>query len=171
MLEQDQRFMSRALELAKEAAELGEVPVGALVVRDGQILAEAGNRPISDCDASAHAEVLAIRKACRATKNYRLPGATLYVTIEPCAMCLGTLVHARIERLVYGAAEPKAGVVHSNTGLLQDACFNHQFSVEAGVMAEQCSEVISHFFKRRREQIKALKRASTACAQHRSPPG
>ncbi|WP_370981601.1 tRNA adenosine(34) deaminase TadA [Agaribacterium sp. ZY112] len=165
----DEGFMRRALSLAGQAAKEGEVPVGAVLVIDGEVIAEASNKPIGHCDPSAHAEVLAIREACKKVNNYRLPGSTLYVTIEPCSMCLGTLVHARIERLVFGALEPKAGVIYSNQGLLNDKCFNHHFEVSSGVLAEPCSELISTFFSQRRAAIKAQKKAQKGCVQPPSP--
>ncbi len=151
--------MRRALELAQQAAEQGEVPVGAVLVRDGEILAEAANAPITHCDPSAHAEILALRHAAAAEKNYRLPGTTLYVTIEPCAMCLGAIIHARVSRVVFGAPEPKAGMLKSHTALLDEGCFNHDIEICEGVLAEACSHQISSFFKSRREWRSALKKS------------
>jgi len=154
---QDEKWMQRALELAKSAAQEGEVPVGALVVRDGVVLGEAWNRPIGNCDPSAHAEINALRKAAKGEGNYRLPGATLYVTIEPCTMCVGALVHARIARVVFGAREPKAGAVISQNNLLEHPSMNTNIVYAEGVLAEECSQVMSDFFAFRREQKKQLR--------------
>lgn len=146
----DLHFMQQALLLAAKAEGQGEVPVGAVVVQDGEIIGQGWNRPISDSDPTAHAEVVALRDAAKKCNNYRLPDATLYVTIEPCTMCAGALIHARIKRVVYGAAEPKSGVGHSNGCLFDGKHLNHQVEVAGGVMAESCSAMISAFFKRRR---------------------
>jgi tRNA(adenine34) deaminase len=146
----DEIFMRRALELAAEAAMAGEVPVGAVLVRDGSIIGEGWNSPISRCDPTAHAEVLALRDAALRVGNYRLPGSTLYVTIEPCTMCAGALVHARVARVVYGAAEPKAGVAASNLMLFDAPHFNHRVSFERGVLQTECSVLMSEFFRARR---------------------
>ncbi|WP_226703178.1 tRNA adenosine(34) deaminase TadA [Microbulbifer elongatus] len=143
-------FMQQALALAAKGAELGEVPVGALVVLDGEVIGEGFNQPISASDPSAHAEVKALRAAAAHQGNYRLPGATLYVTIEPCTMCFGTLIHARIARLVYGAAEPRAGVVVSQLQLAEKTFFNHKIEVEGGVLAEDAGALVRDFFKKRR---------------------
>jgi len=150
MSEVDANYMARALELARRARDEGEVPVGALVVVGDYIVGEGWNRPISSRDPSAHAEIAALRDAAQNLRNYRLPGATLYVTIEPCTMCLGALVHARIERLVFGAREPRAGVIVSNGSLLRDNFFNHQFAVDGGVREEECAQLMTDFFRRRR---------------------
>lgn len=147
----DEFYMERALTLADCAAEQGEVPVGALVVSaEGQVIAEAWNQPISSCDPTAHAEVVALRIAARQLGNYRLPGCTLYVTIEPCTMCVGALVHSRIDRLVFGAHEPKAGSVMSQARLLDAEYWNHRVQYQGGVCAEQASNKMSEFFRRRR---------------------
>jgi len=146
----DFMFMQRALELAAQGAELGEVPVGAVLVMDGEIVGEGFNQPISACDPSAHAEVVALRAAAAKRKNYRLPDSTLYVTIEPCTMCFGTLIHARVARLVYGAAEPRAGVVASQLQLPQQVFFNHKIQVEGGVLEEQAGALVKEFFQQRR---------------------
>ncbi len=146
----DFRFMQQALTLAAQGAELGEVPVGALVVLDGEVIGEGFNQPISASDPSAHAEVMALRAAATRQNNYRLPGATLYVTIEPCTMCFGTLIHARIARLVYGAAEPRAGVVVSQLQLAEQTFFNHKIAVEGGVMADEAGTLVREFFQKRR---------------------
>ena len=143
-------FMQRALELAAQGAELGEVPVGAVVVQNGEIIGEGFNQPITACDPSAHAEVVALRAAAANNKNYRLPDSTLYVTIEPCTMCFGTLVHARVTRLVYGATEPRAGVVASQLKLSEEAFYNHRVQVEGGVLQEQASALVKEFFQKRR---------------------
>ncbi len=142
--------MARALEMARLAAFRGEVPVGALIVRDGRILAEAHNRTILDSDPTAHAEVVAIRMACGDQRDWRLSGATLYVTLEPCAQCAGSLVLARVDRLVYGASDPKAGMVGSLGNLLQDARLNHRAELTTGVLAEASSELLRGFFRDRR---------------------
>jgi tRNA(adenine34) deaminase len=155
LLEQDQKWMRYALTLAAKAETLGEVPVGAVIVKDDEIVAEGWNQPITGNDPTAHAEVVAIRAAAQALQNYRLVGCTLYVTIEPCTMCAGSLIHSRVERVVYGALEPKAGAVESNLQLLGSQHFNHRLSVQGGVLAEECSAVISDFFKKRRAQKKS----------------
>ena len=155
--DQDVYWMRRALALAQQAADRHEVPVGAVIVRDGKLLGEGFNHPISGCDPSAHAEIAALRDACSREKNYRLPGATLYVTIEPCAMCAGAIVHARIERVVFGALEPKAGAVESTQHFFDLPQLNHRVQVEGGCLAQECSERISGFFQSRREQRKAIK--------------
>lgn len=142
--------MRRAIELAEIAAERGEVPVGAVVVHEGRIIGEGSNRPIGNCDPSAHAEVIALRRAAEHAQNYRLPDATLYVTIEPCTMCFGAMVHARIGRLVYGAPEPRAGAVESRLQLGEADFFNHRISVEGGVMAEETASLVRDFFQSRR---------------------
>lgn len=157
--QQDQHWMARALALAEQGAALGEVPVGALVVLEGEVIGEGWNQPISGHDPSAHAELVALRQAAQRLQNYRLPGATLYVTLEPCTMCSGALVHARISRLVYGASEPKAGVVASQAQLLSSAWFNWSIEIEGGVLAESCSEQLSRFFAQRRAEKKRLKGA------------
>jgi len=155
--EQDVHWMRHALALAQQAADRHEVPVGAVIVRDGQLLGEGFNHPISGCDPSAHAEIAALRDACDRERNYRLPGATLYVTIEPCAMCAGAIVHARIERVVFGALEPKAGAVVSTQRFFESPQLNHQVIFEGGCLDQECSSMISAFFQSRREQKKALK--------------
>ncbi|GAB2901777.1 tRNA adenosine(34) deaminase TadA [Microbulbifer echini] len=146
----DYAFMRRALELAQLAAERGEVPVGAVLVREGQVIGEGSNRPIGNCDPSAHAEIVALRRAADAEQNYRLPNTTLYVTIEPCTMCFGALMHARVGRLVFGANEPRAGVVESQLKLSEAGFFNHKISVESGVMAEEAGRLVREFFHDRR---------------------
>src|SRR5690606_16537856 len=133
----DQHFMLRALALAERGAALGEVPVGALLVRDGEVLGEGFNCPIGTHDPSAHAEMVAIRAAARAAGNYRLPGSTLYVTLEPCSMCAGLIVHARIARVVFAASESKAGAVVSQGRFFEQGFLNHRVVVDGGVLAEQ----------------------------------
>jgi len=146
----DHHLMALALEQAHRAAKAGEVPVGAILVRDGTVLAAAFNQPIALCDPSAHAEMLALRAAGQHEANYRLPGTTLYVTLEPCAMCVGAMLHARVGRVVYGAPDPKTGAAGSALNLFANAQINHQTQVEGGVMAEECGQVLKTFFKERR---------------------
>ena len=142
--------MRTALAEAGRAREAGEVPVGAVIVRNGELLAAAHNHPIALHDPSAHAELLAIRRAAVAVGNYRLPGTTLYVTLEPCLMCAGAILHARIDRLVFGAADPKNGAVVSLYRLFDDRRFNHAVSVTEGVLREACGEILSGFFRGKR---------------------
>ncbi|HHV58418.1 MAG TPA: nucleoside deaminase [Firmicutes bacterium] len=144
--------MQRALELARAAAARGEVPVGALVVRGGAIIAESANRREEAKDPTAHAELLAIQAAARELGGWRLTGTTLYVTLEPCAMCAGALVLARVERLVYGADDPKAGAVRSLYRLVEDERLNHRLEVVRGVLAAECGELLREFFRRRRRR-------------------
>ena len=155
---QDRQWMGRALELAQLAAERQEVPVGAVLIRDQQVIGEGFNANISQFDATAHAEVQALRQAGERERNYRLPGTTLYVTIEPCAMCAAALVHARVERLIYGAQEPKAGVAISAMEFFRQPFLNHKVEVSGGCMAEECRALIQTFFAQRRAQQKALKK-------------
>ena len=142
--------MRRALELAQHAGQAGEVPVGAVVVLNGEVAGEGWNQPIVTHDPSAHAEMVALRAAARQVKNYRLTGATLYVTLEPCAMWAGAIVHARIARVVYGAADPKAGAAGSVLSLLDSDRLNHRAEVVGGVLAGECSEMLRQFFQSRR---------------------
>ena len=148
----DEHFMREALVLAAQGAALGEVPVGAVLVQDGQIIGRGYNCPISQRDPSAHAEMVAVRDAAQALQNYRLPGVTLYVTLEPCSMCAGLIVHSRIQRVVYGATEPKAGVVASRGRFFEQDLLNHRVLVEGGVLAEECGAVLSEFFRLRRQK-------------------
>jgi tRNA(adenine34) deaminase len=148
--EADERFMRRALELAREAEVAGEVPVGALIVRDDEILAEGFNRPISTRDPTAHAEMVALRAAAARLDNYRLLGTTLYVTLEPCAMCAGAMVHARVQRLVFGAADPRAGAAGSLFDVARHPALNHRLEVVPGVLAEACGTLLRSFFVARR---------------------
>jgi tRNA(adenine34) deaminase len=146
----DAGWMGRALELAREAERAGEVPVGALLVRDGQLLAEGWNRPIATHDPTAHAEVVALRAACAAAGNYRLNGATLYVTLEPCPMCAMAMVHARIARLVFAAADPRQGAAGTVLELCAHPAFNHRLEVVAGVRAEEAGGMLREFFRGKR---------------------
>lgn len=149
---EDERWMDEALALAERAAELGEVPVGAVVVRENEIIGRGWNHPISGCDPTAHAEIMALRDAASRVGNYRLVNADLYVTIEPCTMCAGAIVHARIRRVVFGAVEPKAGAVQSRSSLFEAPWFNHRVLWQGGVLAQRCSARISAFFAARRER-------------------
>lgn len=148
--ETDQYWMQQALALAQAAAQLGEVPVGAVVVANQKIIGKGFNQPIKSQDPTAHAEILALRDASLQLNNYRLPQTTLYVTLEPCTMCIGAMLHARIQRLVFGASEPKAGAVVSHLHLLEQLHFNHRIEWEGGCLADQCSGVLQKFFKLRR---------------------
>lgn len=150
----DEYWMQQALNLAEQGAELGEVPVGAIVVNDNRILGRGFNKPIGSCDATAHAEIVALREAGLAANNYRLPNSTLYVTLEPCTMCVGALIHARVNTLVFGTREPKAGAVCSQASLLSESFYNHQISWREGVLLEQCADQLTGFFKRRRAEGK-----------------
>lgn len=142
--------MDQALALADDAAARGEVPVGAIVVRDGVVIGRGGNMPIADSDPTAHAEIAALREAARDAGNYRLPGATLYTTLEPCAMCAGAIMHARIARVVFGARDAKSGACGSVVDLFAERRLNHHAQVEGGVRAEACAAVLSAFFAARR---------------------
>ena len=150
----DEKWMRHALQLARRAEALGEVPVGAVVVLDGNVIGEGWNLPISTHDCTAHAEIMALRNAGKHLNNYRLPNATLYVTIEPCLMCAGAIIHSRVSRLVYGAAESKAGVVQSQLQVLEQPFLNHSVNVSGGVLARECGERLSSFFKARRAEKK-----------------
>jgi tRNA(adenine34) deaminase len=146
--ETDERWMGRALELAAEAERAGEVPVGAVIIDESGELGCGFNQPIGSRDPTAHAEIVALRQAAQRRGNYRLPGTTLYVTVEPCTMCAGALVHARVARLVFGAREPKGGAVMSRPSVL--AGLNHEISVEEGVLGAECGRRLSRFFEKRR---------------------
>lgn len=146
----DFAFMGMALDLARQAATLDEVPVGALVVQDGAIVGCGANQPISRHDPTAHAEILALRDAATRRGNYRLPGCTLYVTLEPCAMCAGAILHARIARVVFGARDPKTGVAGSVIDLFAEARLNHHAEIVGGVRGEECGALLSGFFAARR---------------------
>ncbi|UTW14158.1 tRNA adenosine(34) deaminase TadA [Marinobacterium rhizophilum] len=158
----DAHWMGEALQMALRADALDEVPVGAVVVLDGEIIGRGWNQPISGHDPTAHAEIMALREAAAAIGNYRLVEADLYVTIEPCTMCAGAIVHGRIRRLVFGATEPKSGAVVSNGQLLQQAWLNHGVVVQGGIRAAECSACISDFFRRRRAHKRAEKAARRA---------
>ena len=148
----DEFFMREAISLAQAAECLGEVPVGALVVRDGIVVGRGFNTPIGENDPTAHAEIAALRDAARNLGNYRLPGCELYVTLEPCAMCAGAIMHARIARVIYGARDPKTGVHGSVVDLFAVERLNHHTTVEGGVLAEECSSLLSSFFAGRRKK-------------------
>ena len=158
----DNEGMNFALDLAALAAEQGEVPVGAVIVSDGRIIGVGSNSPITALDPTAHAEVNAIRDAAMRIGNYRLSGATLYVTVEPCSMCSGAIIHSRIGRVVYGTTEPKAGVVESAERFFDKPFLNWQVEVVGGVQAEQCATTMTEFFAMRRAGKKKLKKASPA---------
>ena len=146
----DEAFMREALELAAEAARAGEVPVGAVVVKDGRVIGRGYNRPISSSDPTAHAEIVALRDAAAHEKNYRLVDCALYVTLEPCAMCVGAMVHARIARVVYGTRDPKTGACGSILDLPALATFNHHGRYEGGLLAGDCGRLLKDFFAQRR---------------------
>ena len=147
----DEFFMREALSLAREAAAAGEVPVGAVVVKDGAIVGRGYNRPVSGRDPTAHAEVMALRDAAARLDNYRLGGCDLYVTLEPCAMCAGAILHARVGRVVYGAADPKSGACGSVVNLFAESRLNHHATVASGVMAEEAGRLLQEFFSKRRK--------------------
>jgi tRNA(adenine34) deaminase len=149
-VELDRQFMKQALEQAELAALAGEVPVGAVIVRNGEVIARAFNKPITNHDPSAHAEMLALRQAALSAENYRIPDTTLYVTLEPCTMCAGAMLHARIDRIVFGAADPKTGAAGSVLDVFSSKQINHQTIIEGGVMAEECGQLLRDFFKERR---------------------
>ena len=149
-VELDRQFMQQALEQAGLAALAGEVPVGAVIVRNGEVISRAFNQPITKHDPSAHAEMLALRDAALFEENYRLPGTTLYVTLEPCTMCAGAMLHARVDRIVYGAVDPKTGAAGSVLDVFSSKQINHQTVVEGGIMAEECGQLLRDFFKERR---------------------
>lgn len=147
---EDEKWMLRALELARRAEAAGEVPVGAVIVKHGELVAEGWNQPITATDPTAHAEIVALRAAARAMGNYRLPDTTLYVTLEPCPMCTGALVHARVRRLVFGAADPRTGAAGSVFDLARSDSLNHKLEVRGGVMSEECGKLLRRFFAGRR---------------------
>lgn len=146
----DSYWMTLALEQAEIAAQAGEVPVGAVLVKNGELVASGWNQPISKLDPTEHAEINCLRNASKILKNYRLPGCDLYVTLEPCAMCSGAMVHARIQRLIFGAEEPRAGTAVSQTNLLETDWMNHRVEVTGGVLAQECGQILKEFFKARR---------------------
>lgn len=149
----DQAFMQLALNLAEKAALAGEVPVGAIVVKDGEVIGYGGNAPIDSHDPTAHAEIMAIRHAAKYLGNYRLVGCTLYVTLEPCAMCAGAIQHARIARLVFGASDPKTGACGSVVNLMAEPKLNHHTAVTPHVLALECGHFLSTFFRERRKKL------------------
>lgn len=148
--ELDEKYMKLALEKAKEAGQRGEVPIGAILVKRGRVLAKDHNRCIERCDPTAHAEILVLRKAGKVLGNYRLNDTVMYVTAEPCPMCVSAMIHGRISRLVFGAPEPKFGAVESKYRLLKDNGLNHKVEVEQGILKEECAEILKGFFKERR---------------------
>ncbi len=150
----DAGWMTLALEQARLAAAAGEVPVGALVIKEGEIIGQGHNRNLLGNDPTAHAEIVALRQAAARVGNHRLSNCTVYATIEPCSMCAGALVHARIARLVYGASDPKAGAVGSVLQVLNHPRLNHRWEITAGVLADKCSEILQEFFRRKRDLIK-----------------
>lgn len=143
--------MEKALELARQAEQAGEVPVGAVIVQGGKLIAEGWNRPVCSHDPTAHAEIVALRQAGEYLRNYRLTDATLYVTLEPCAMCAGAIIHARIKRVVFGATDPKTGAAGSVMNIFNDAGLNHRPDLQGGVRADQCGELLQGFFRQRRK--------------------
>jgi len=149
-MNEDEKWMSLALEQAVKAEKEGEVPVGAILVKDGLVVARAHNQPISKNDATAHAEIQLLRAAGRKLKNYRLTGTSLYVTLEPCAMCLGAIMHARVERIVFGAHDPKTGVCGSSEDLMDANCFNHKINLVSGVLENESKQLLKNFFISRR---------------------
>lgn len=164
-VEQDELWMKHALALADKAETMGEVPVGALIVLNNKIIGEGYNRSIIDNDPCAHAEIMAIQSAAKCIDNYRILDATIYVTLEPCSMCAGAIVHARLKRAVFGASDLKTGCAGSILNLLQHDKLNHQVEVQRGILAGECSDKISVFFKGRRAQIKARKQANREAQQ------
>lgn len=155
----DAYWMKQALALAQKAWEQGEVPVGAILVLDDEVIGQGWNRPITRHDPTAHAEIMALQQGGQIVQNYRLLNATLYVTLEPCVMCAGAMVHSRIKRLVYGASDLKTGAAGSLLDVLRHPGMNHHIEITAGVMANECSEMLSQFFQQRREQKKAEREA------------
>ncbi|WP_343652008.1 tRNA adenosine(34) deaminase TadA [Herbaspirillum sp.] len=160
--EADLRHMRAALDQANNAWALGEVPVGAVVVKDGVVIATGFNQPIGKHDPTAHAEIMALRRAAEKLGNYRLPGCELYVTLEPCVMCSGAMMHARLARVVYGAADPKTGACGSVVNLFEQEKLNHHTELLGGVMAEECGQLLKEFFAMRREQVKQQRLQSTS---------
>jgi tRNA(adenine34) deaminase len=151
----DEMYMRRAIELAQQAEAAGEVPVGAVIVRAGKIVGEGFNRPISLCDPTAHAEMIALRAAAAGCDSYRLTGSTLYGTLEPCTMCAGAMVHARVERLVYAAPDPRAGAAGSVFNVVRSPALNHRLDVDSGVLGDECGELLRKFFVARRARAPA----------------
>lgn len=164
----DEKWMRHAMQLAQKAEALGEVPVGAVLVKDDEIVAEGWNQPILAHDPCAHAEMMALRSGGQALQNYRLSDTTLYVTLEPCAMCAGAMVHGRVGRLVFGAQDAKTGAAGSVFNIVDHPQLNHQLQVEHGVLADECASQLSDFFKRRRAEKKAAKQAAREAAAQQS---
>lgn len=154
MAERDLEFMNQALTLAREAARRGDVPVGAILVENERVIASSGNSKETEFDPLGHAEIRVIQSGAKALGRWRLTGCTLYVTLEPCTMCAGAIVHSRVDRVVYGATDPKAGAVESLYQILSDPRLNHRPIVERGVLAEECSEILTEFFAARRDAIR-----------------
>lgn len=157
--ERDALFMRQALDQARNAWALGEVPVGALVVKDGEVIATGCNQPIGNHDPTAHAEIMALRAAATILGNYRLPGCELYVTLEPCVMCAGAMMHARLARVIYGASDPKTGACGSVVNLFTQDQLNHHTQLTGGVLADECGSLLREFFAERRRQAQALRNA------------
>ncbi len=150
MADHDATWMAEAIAIASAAAVAGEIPVGSIVVHEGRIIGRGGNRPIAHHDPTAHAEIIALREAAATLRNYRLPGCTLYVTLEPCCMCVGAIMHARLARLVFGARDPKTGACGSVVDLMREARLNHHTEVSGDVLADECGAMLSSFFRTRR---------------------
>lgn len=157
-MENEEKYMKIAIEEAKKARLIGEVPIGAIVVLDGKIIAKASNRRETEQNATAHAEIIAIQEACRKLGTWRLENAELYVTLEPCPMCSGAIILSRIQKVVYGAPDPKAGCAGTLMNLLADSRFNHQSEVVSGILAEECGELLSQFFRELRRKKKGSRR-------------
>ena len=153
-MNKDEKWMQIAISEAILAKNENEVPVGAVIIQDNKLIARAHNQPILNHDPTAHAEVEVLRKAGRVLKNYRLPKSTLYVTLEPCIMCLGAIMHARIERIVFGASDPKTGACGLKTGLTSETFFTHKVKVDGGILEEECKEILKSFFKSKRKDSK-----------------
>jgi len=148
--EDDEKWMLHAIKLAEHAESIGEVPVGAVIVKDNKIISEGWNQPITSNDPTAHAEVIALRAAAQAVENYRLVDTTLYVTLEPCAMCAGALIHARVQRVVFGATDPRTGAAGSMFNILNTTKLNHTIEIEHGVLENECAQLLKDFFKKKR---------------------
>ena len=149
-MNEDEKWMQIAIQEAVKAEQMGEVPVGAILVKDGFLIAKAHNQPISNNDPTAHAEIQLLRTAGNTLKNYRLPGTSLYVTLEPCAMCLGAIMHARVDRLIFGAYDPKTGVCGSSENFMEASCFNHKITIASGVLENESKQLLKNFFNSRR---------------------
>ena len=149
-MNEDEKWMQIAIQEAVKAEQMGEVPVGAILVKDGFLIAKAHNQPISKNDPTAHAEIQLLRTAGSTLKNYRLTGTSLYVTLEPCAMCLGAIMHARIDRLIFGAYDPKTGVCGSSENFMEASCFNHKITIASGVLENESKQLLKNFFNSRR---------------------